>query len=210
MQRHYYHFDTWSEYLTVTLGENIRQCQPNQPIKKIRIALSKENHWPDKFKVILDSELIATSPEQPVDSSGYQSIDYLYRNPSSIPFGKNVTDPTAKDFIQQAQEMNPDFFADAWDLKNPYSMPALLLQLAFRKVIHTLPLQLQTLNIQTSNDLEIQFFDGINFLSFSYDAIRHSIQEQKELYFTHKEIQSLAVATCFKHAHNIKWLSAIE
>lgn len=210
MIKHFYYFDLWAEYLTVTLAENINRCDLIQPVKKVRITLSNEANWPVKFKVILDNELIAVNPNKPTDQDGNHDIEYFYQSPSSIPFGKNILDTTSEQFINKVRTIDPLFLSDAWTLHNPKSIPSLLLNLAFRSVIKLLPFQLQKQGIQVSEQLAIQFFDGSNYLSFSYDAIRHSLLEQSNLYLINNEVSQLAASTCFKHEHNKQWLNALN
>ncbi len=61
-----------------------------------------------------------------------------------------------------------------------------------------------------SDGLAVQFFDGDNYLSFSYDAIRHALVEQSNLYLVNRHVRTLCSQTCFKHEHNIKWLAALK
>jgi len=210
MKKHNYHFDLWAEYLAVSLVENILRCQIGQPVKKIRITFSKSNYWPIKFKVILDNELIAPFEDKTADKDGSYEIEYNFQSPSSIPFGKNVNDPTAKQFIEKAKNLDPNFLKDSWDLEQIGSIPDLLLKLSFRSAIKLIPTLLNKKGLMVSEDLAVQFFDGENYLSFSYDAIRHALVEQSNLYLANKHVRALCSQTCFKHEHNIKWLAALK
>jgi hypothetical protein len=207
--QHYY-FDLWAEYLTVTLSENVARCQLGiSKVKTIRITLSDGLNFPKAFKVILDNGLIAPSTHEKPNTNHVYEIDYLYKSPSLIPFGKNITDPVTQLFSSQAKKIDPDFLSDNWSLNNQKSIPSLLRQLALRNVSTMIAKQLQHQGIDMTDDFSLQFFDGSNYLSLSYDALRQDLVEQIQFYFRQDKIRSKAAAVCFKHTHNQNWFNSL-
>jgi hypothetical protein len=208
---HNYHFDEWAEFLTVTLADNISRCQlGHNKIKKVRLTLHEQSNWPVTFKVILDNELIAAYPNKQALHDGSYGIDHLYNTPSAIPYGSNETDLAAKLFINQAKQLDPNFLSDNWSLRNKHSIPALMRQLAFRSMCSLMPIQLKHQGIDLSEDFSLQFFDGSNYLSFSYDAIKQAILEQSSYYLGNNAIKEAAANTCFKHNHNKSWFMQLS
>jgi hypothetical protein len=206
-----YHFDLWAEYLTVTLSENVAHCQlGSSKIKTIRITLSDQLNYPKAFKVILDNGLVAESKHQTPNSDHIYEIDYLYQSPCLIPFGKNITDPIAKHFCSAAKKINSDFLSDNWSLNNSKSIPSILRQLALRNISRIIAVQLRNQGIQMSDDFSLQYFDGSNYLSLSYDALRSDLVEQIQFYFKNSKIKKQAADLCFKHSNNKAWFNSLN
>jgi hypothetical protein len=206
-----YHFDLWAEYLTVTLSENVARCQLGSgKIKTIRITLSDQLNYPKAFKVILDNGLVVESKHQIPNSDHIYEIDYLYQSPCLIPFGKNITDPIAKRFCSAAKKIDSDFLSDNWSLNNSKSILSILRQLALRNVSHIISDQLQNQGIQMSDDFSLQYFDGSNYLSLSYDALRSDLVEQIQFYFKNSNIKQQAADLCFKHPNNKAWFNSLS
>ena len=206
-----YVFDQWAEFLTVTICENICRCQLGQnKVKKVRLTLSEQSNWPIKFKVILDNELIAPFPGNQALSDGSHEIDYVFQAPSQVPYGRNLSDPVAKNFIEKAKSIDSNFLSDTWSLNTANSTPSLLRQLAFRSMNSLIPKELVHNDIAITADFALQFFDGNNYVSFSYDAIKQSLSEQIQYYFTNDEIKQAAAKCCFKHSDNQNWFLSIK
>jgi hypothetical protein len=206
-----YHFDLWAEYLTVTLSTNIARCHlGNSQVKTIRIILSDALNYPESFKVILDNGLIAASTHEKLNSDHIYEIDYLYQSPCLIPFGKNISDPVAKHFSSEAKKIDSDFLTNNWSLNNSKSIPSILRLFALRGVSQMLHKQISHQGINMTDDFSVQFFDGSNYLSLSYDALRSDLVEQMQFYFKNSKIKSQAADLCFKHTNNKKWFNSID
>ena len=206
-----YVFDQWAEFLTVTICENISRCQLGQSkVKKVRLTLSEQSNWPVKFKVILDNELIAPFPGNTAFSDGSHEIDYVYQAPNQVPYGKNLADPVAKRFIEKAKSIDSNVLSDTWSLHTSNSIPSLLRQLAFRSMSTLIPKQLVHNDIAITADFALQFFDGSNYVSLSYDAIKQELSEQIQFYFANSEIKNAAANCCFKHSDNKAWFLSIK
>ena len=206
-----YHFDQWAEFLTVTLSENIARCQRGQnKVKKVRLTLHEQSNWPVTFKVILENELIAPYPYKPALNDGSYEIEHMYSTASKIPYGSNVTDSAAKLFIEHAKRLDSNFLSDTWSFHNHESIPSLLRQLAFRSMSTLLPKQLEQQGVNLTDDFTLQFFDGSNYLSFSYDAIKQALIEQMGFYMANSKIKESAANTCFKHTHNRSWFKQLS
>ena len=206
-----YHFDQWAEFLAVTLSENVVRCQIGQnKVKKVRLTLNPDSNWPVTFKAILDNELIASYPSHNALHDGAYDIDYMYSTACQVPYGTNITDAAAKAFINYAKSLDENFLSDTWSLENTSSIPSLLRQLSFRSLSDLLPKQLIHQGINLSDDFSVQFFDGNNYLSFSYDSIKQNIVNQLGYYFANSLIKEAAVKTCFKHKSNQEWFKALN
>jgi hypothetical protein len=206
-----YHFDLWAEYLTVTLSANIARCHlGSSKVKTIRINLSDTLNYPKSFKVILDNGLVAASTHEKLNSDHIYEIDYLYQSPCLIPFGKNITDPVAKRFSSEAKKIDPDFLSDNWTLNNSKSIPSILRLLALRNVGHMVHKQLTRQDIHMTDDFSVQFFDGSNYLSLSYDALRSDLVKQIQFYFKNEKIRDQASDLCFMHTSNKIWFNSIN
>jgi hypothetical protein len=207
--KHYY-FDLWAEYLTSTLSENVARCQRvNRKVKKVRLNLPGTLNSPNTLKVILDNGLIASLPNQKSNADGSHDINYPYQSPSLMPFDKRSVDPVAKYFCTLARQTDPDFLTDYWSLSVDNSVPSLLRLLALRSVSAMIPKQLQHQGIDFTDDFTVQYFDGDNYLSLSYDAIRQGLLEQIQFYLGNPAIKKQAINSCFKHEHNKNWFNSI-
>ena len=206
----HYDFDRFAEYLCVTLAENTARCQQGlNKIHKIRIYTSNDKLWPINFKVILDNELIAPM-SSPTNDDASHDIQYFYRCPSSIPFEASAADRITAPFIDQAKQLDPDFYSDAWSFKTADTLPSLLKNLAYRNVTHNLAKQLQHQGIDISPDFSVQFHDGDNYLSFNYDNITQQISQQIHFYLNNAKVKQLACDICFKHTQNKQWFMGIN
>lgn len=202
-----YHFDLWAEFLTVTLAENISRCQLGlNKVKKVRLSLADKQNWPCHFKVILDNERVAqyNHHKTPHSDASYD-IDYMYKSPSDIPNGHSIDDIVAKHFIPKALKQDDAFFADAWSLTTSGCIPHLLKLLAFRSVSKMMEKQLNHQGVDLTDDFSVQFYDGENYLSFSYDAIKQDLSRQVQFYMGNLEVKKLATKICFKHKTNQEW-----
>lgn len=200
-----YHFDRFAEFLNVTLAENIARCQLGlNKIHKVRIYLSKDKIWPSDLKVILDNELVATTSSE-VHPDASSKIQYLYRSPSNIAkYSENASKVTTS-FIEQAKALDKEFYNDAWSFNIGGCIPSLLTEFAFRNVTRNLAKQLKHQGIELSDDFAVQFHDGENFLSFSYDSLVQQLQQQIQFYLTDPNVKALAAKSCFKHPENQRW-----
>lgn len=201
----HYDFDRFAEYLCVTLAENTARCQlGSSKVKKVRIYTTTDKLWPTRFKVILDNELIAPV-HSPINEDASHDIQYIYRCPSSIPFessaARRITDP----FIEQAKQIDTDFYRDAWSLNIPGCIPFLLREMAFRNVTRNLAKQLQHQGIDMTEDFSVQFHDGENYLSFNYDNITQQISQQINFYLNNPKVKEHAANISFKHPQNRQW-----
>lgn len=206
-----YSFDQWAEYLTVTIAENISRCQlASNKVKKVRLTLNPKQNWPIHFKVIMDNDRVAQYPNQTAHSDASYDIDYMYACPCSIPNGQNIDDVVAKKFIPKAQSLDEAFFADAWSLSSNGCIPYLLRQLSFRSVSKLLAKQLQHQGVEMDNDFEVQFYDGENYQSFSYDSIKQELTRQMQFYMGNAQVKELASKLCFKHKINRDWFNSLQ
>ena len=204
-----YHFDRFAEFLNVTLAENIARCQLGlNKIHKVRVYLDKDMVWPKNFKVILDNELVASAPSLANDDASYK-INYLYDCPSNIAKYTEHSDKVTSPFITKAKEVDSEFYSDAWSLKMEGCIPSILKDLAFRNVCRNLPSQLKHQGIELSEDFEVQFHDGENFLSFSYDQLTQQLKQQIQFYLNNDQVKQLATTSCFKHSENQRWFTQL-
>lgn len=200
-----YHFDRFAEFLNVTLAENIARCQLGlNKVNKVRIYLDKDMIWPKSYKVILDNELVAPGLTKQNSDASYD-IHYLYATPSNIPKYLKRSDHTVSAFIEKAKSIDPEFYADSWSLTMSGCLPVILKEFAFRSVTQNLAKQLKHQGIDLSEAFEVQFHDGENFLSFSYDNLRQHLKQQIQFYLSDARVKKLASEICFKHPENQRW-----
>jgi len=212
MGKSVYHFDRWAEFLTVTLAENIARCSIGQSsVQKVRIQLAPDQYWPVGYKAILENGLIANGPNTkplPSDSTVNQ-LQYYYRNPTQLPKAHDDLDKVAEAFTAQAQKWDDSFYDDAWSLKLKDCIPALLRQLAFRSVSQMLAQQLKHQGIDMTEEFEVQFFDGENYLSFFYDGLSTDIKQQIGFYLGDERVLKLAAECCFSREENRRWFKSL-
>lgn len=205
-----YHFDSWAEFLTVTLAENVSRCQLGlNQVKKVRLSLAHKQNWPCHFKVILDNERVAQYNQHTPHSDASYDINYLYKSPSDIPNGHSIEDRVAKQFIPKALKEDDAFFADAWSLTSPGCIPYLLKLLAFRSASKMMSKQLSHQGVELTEDFSVQFYDGDNYLSFSYDAIKQELSRQIQFYMGNSGVKKMASQICFKHKINQDWFMSL-
>ncbi len=202
-----YNFDRWAEYLTVTLAENCARCHlGSNRVKKIHINVSASTPYPPSYKVILDNELIAQcNGHKKANSDASYPIDYYYQSPSGISPKSFQLDPVANTFVKRATDLDNAFYVDGWSLKQPGSIPFLLMHMALRSVTKLLPKQLKHQGVELSEDFTVQFYDGQNYLSFFYDSLKQDLANQVAMYMTDKRIKTHASGVCFKHLENRHW-----
>ena len=205
----HYDFDRFAEYLCVTLAENTARCQlGSSHVKKIRIYTDQDKLWPTRFKVILDNELIAPV-HSPLNEDASHDIQYIYRCPSSIPFESSAANRITDPFIEQAKQLDSDFYRDAWSFNMPGCIPFLLKEIAFRNVTLNLAKQLQHQGIDMTEDFSVQFHDGENYLSFNYDNITQQISQQMHFYLNNPKVKEQAANISFKHPQNKQWFMSL-
>lgn len=205
-----YHFDAWAEYLAVTLAENIARCDlGSAKLQKLRININPDTLWPQRYKALLDNHLVAHHPKQPNDhDDGSLDIQFYYRNPCYIP--NSVPDMVGQQFIKKAKQWQPDFYDDAWTLKqNGDGIPALLAQMGLRSLSKILPKQLEHQGIGLTKDFEVQFYDGSNYKSFYYDALLNQLKQSMNLYMHSDDGKKLAAKLCFKRKVNQDWFLSL-
>ncbi|GAA6134273.1 hypothetical protein NBRC116188_10620 [Oceaniserpentilla sp. 4NH20-0058] len=204
-----YHFDRFAEFLNVTLAENIARCQLGlNKVHKIRIYLDKDKVWPKSYKVILDNELVANGNTSQNPDASYD-IQYQYAIPSNIPKYLKRTDHCMSEFINKAKSIDPEFYGEAWSLSMHSCIPFILKEFAFRNVSQNLSKQLTYQGVALSPSFEVQFYDGENFLSFSYDSLVQQLKQQIQFYLTDPNVKALTAQSCFKHPDNQSWFLSL-
>jgi len=200
-----YHFDRFAEFLNVTLAENISRCHLGlNKIHKVRIYLNKEMIWPQNFKAILDNELVAPAQSEPNQDASFK-IHYLYYCPSNISKYVENSDKVTMPFIEKAKAIDPAFYSDAWSMKMDGCIPSILKAFAFRNISRNLSKQLKHQGVELTHDFEVQFYDGENYLSFSYDNLLQHLKQQIQFYLSNDKVKNMVAQSCFKHIENQKW-----
>jgi len=205
-----YGFDTFAEYLAVTLAENIVRCSiGSNAVKRVRLGFQPEFHWPVTLKVILENDLVVTAPLTQPKEDGSFSIDYMYRCSALIPNSKQVEDKVAERFLTGAKKIDSDFYDDAWSLTIPGCVPSLMLKLAFRNLQSSLVHELKNKGVRLTPDFNVLFFNGNDYEIYSYDGIKQEIIRQIGFYLTDIKVKALAADCCFNHVQNREWLEQL-
>lgn len=205
-----YAFDTFAEYLSVTLAENIARCPlGTNRVKKIRLGFQPEYHWPVTMKVILENDLVVSRAQSQAKEDGSFAIDYMFHCSALIPNSKQVDDKVAQRFLTGAKKIDPDFYEDAWSLTIPGCIPSLILKLAFRNLQRSLPNQLRSKGIDLTPEFNVLFFNGRDYEIYTYDGIKQEIIRQMGFYLTDNKVKALAADCCFSHVDNRDWLEQL-
>lgn len=204
-----FYFDRFAEFLNVTLAENIARCQLGlNKVQKVRIHLDNDMIWPKSVKVILDNELVANS-SNPLNDDASHDIKYMYQTPSNIPKYAQKADQVTDEFIKKAKAIDPEFYRDSWSLRMDGCLPVILKEFAYRNICKNLAAQLKHQGVELSDDFEVQFHNGENYLSYNYDNLIQHAKQQIQFYLSNPKVKQLAAEQCFKHSANQQWFKAL-
>lgn len=205
-----YNFDSWAEYLTINLAENIRQCARQQEkLKRLHIELDSETHSPARFKAILESDRVAVHPRISANANdGYTAIESTYQCATALANDKQ-TNQVSENFISQAQKEDSAFFADAWSLNMEGCIPHILMQFALRSMSRMMAQQLHFVGVNTTEDFQVQLHYKGDVIALAYDELLLSLKRQMGFYLTNLKVKKMACEICFRHKENKIWFMSL-
>jgi len=209
-QTNQYNFDSWAEFLTINMAENIRRCERSQEkLKKLHIELDPHDYKPTRFKAILDSDRVATHTNTSADAEdGYSSIQSFYNCPTALA-DQEASAKIGRDFIAAAQKQDSAFFDDAWLLTMDGCIPHLLTQFALRSMSKMMAEQLRFVGVDINDDFYVQFHVNDNTVSLSYDELVLALKRQMGFYLTNLKVKKMACEICFRHKENKVWFMSL-
>jgi len=206
-----YNFDSWAEFITVNLAENIRQCaRHHERLKRLHIELDERTEKPIRFKAILESDRVAQHPRISTNAEdGYTPIEAIYQCPTALGDDK-LTDQISNTFIETAQKEDSAFFADAWSVNMDGCIPHILLQFALRSMSRMMRQQLQFVGVDSSDDFHVHFHHQGDTLALAYDELLLALKRQMGFYLTNLKVKKMACEICFRHKENKVWFMGLH